>query len=157
MAEIIVPLSRGRRLHNLATHNSRSQARSSRFPFAPVLHSFPFNFTLSTLTHTGTPWHVSRLSRKRETEERGRRETVRELTEIKNTRCNVASTNMNEQERTHEATLSKSACAWAWLKRGRRKGVGGPPPQGRWGVIMQKGKAHKFAIFLELLSNANDV
>lgn len=61
---------------------------------------------------------------KRETEERGRRETVRELTEIKNTRCNVASTNMNEQERTHEATLSKSACAWAWLKGAAGRGWG---------------------------------
>jgi len=33
----------------------------------------------------------------------------------------------------------------------------GKVTQGRRGVIMQKGRAHKFAIFLELLSNANDV
>jgi len=43
--------------------------------------------------------------------------------------------------------------------RGRgRWGEGeGQVTRGRRGVIMQKGKAHKFAIFLELLSNANDV
>lgn len=39
----------------------------------------------------------------------------------------------------------------------RRRATEGGTARGRWGVIMQKGKAHKFAIFLELLSNANDV